>query len=355
MNDLLAYGPLINTNLESWLRAKEQTMSPTMPLAIDFLDRLRVFATGGKVLRGCTLCFSYAMCSNGQPPIKAVIQAAMALELTHSALLMHDDVMDEDAVRRGQPSLHRQYQTVAQEQDLARAGHFGESMAICSGDAAFFLAFELLSEALRELKPQATRTINRLFTQEFASVSAGQMQDMYLEASRTMPTRQAIYDMMLAKTAAYTLALPLAIGALFAHQSSVTVQTLQSIGLHAGTIFQIRDDELGSLGTRAKLGKPVGADIRKGKKTLLAYYLFKRCTPKDRTRLMEIFGNPKASAKDIATFQELARHYTIPEVLNREVSRLHSRASAQIARLTVTNQAKIELENLVRFCADRQA
>jgi geranylgeranyl diphosphate synthase type I len=351
MKQILAYGPQLSAKLDQFINDRERVIGRDIIWGADFLSRLRPFATGGKLLRGSVVCFSYAMFS-GQAPSAAAFKAAMALELAHSALLIHDDVMDQDALRRGQPSLHRQYQSLAAEQGLPDAARLGENLALCGGDAAFFLGLELLGEMAVE--PLVASTVIGLFARGLMTVCAGQMQDVYLESSPTMPTKRAIHDMMRAKTAYYTLALPLAMGAALAAQPPATIRCLQAIGAAAGTIFQIRDDELGLLGTAAKLGKPVGADIRKGKKTLLYYHLLKRSKPQDRVRLRAIFGNPAASPRDIAFVQTAAREYDIPALLNREIAILQASALARISSLDVPAAAKTELKSLVTFCASRQ-
>lgn len=351
MKQILGYGPTLRSGLQSFIRSKQDSSGIYEPWGRDFLERLERFATTGKLLRGSVLCLSYERLS-GQVPDEAVTNAAMALELTHSALLIHDDVMDGDNRRRGKPSMHSQYQLAAQEKQLPAAGRFGINMALCAGDAAIFLAFELLS------KSQAAHPGNAsfgLFVDQLLSTCMGQMQDIYLEARPEMPSKKEIDDLMRTKTAAYTLALPLAMGGALASQPPSTLRQLQRIGITAGTIFQIRDDELGVTGNPKQTGKPVGADIKEGKKTLVHYYLLKRCAPTERTRLKMIFGNPHTSAADIAYVQKLMPKRGVPAQLDKEVKRLEVRAAADIDKLSVPGRFKSELKSLVRFCSSRSS
>lgn len=352
MKAILAYRPALSSAIGSFIEGKASSVDPSITWNADFLGRLRPFATTGKLLRGCLVCFSYAAFS-GKRPSKAVLRAAMALELAHSALLVHDDVMDKDELRRGQPSMHYQYQSLATRRGLAGASGFGENIAVCGGDMALFLAFELLAEAKAE--PAISKRLNLLFARELAKVCGGQMQDIYLEASPAMPAKRTIYGLMRAKTAGYSLGLPLAMGAMLAGQAPATIRQLQAIGAAAGTIFQIRDDELGTMGTAAALGKPIGSDIKKGKKTLLYYHLFKRCDAADTARLKKVFGNAKASLQDISYVQAIIKRYGIPALLNQEVGRLQAEAFARIKGLALNSQAETSLKGLVVFCATRQA
>jgi geranylgeranyl diphosphate synthase type I len=349
MKQILGYGPVIRPKLEAFIRAKKSSASPLTPWRTDLLNRLLPFATTGKLLRASLVCFSYEAFSD-QKVNDSVINAAMALELTHSALLIHDDIMDNDDLRRGQPSLHRQYQSLATSEKLANADHFGTSMAICAADAALFLAFELLASSQAAPRMQ---TAKQIFVDQLVITCAGQMQDLYLEARPDMPSKKAIYELMQTKTASYTLSLPMAVGAALAGQTGSTIKKLQDIGTNAGIIFQIRDDELGVMGRAEKIGKPVGSDITEGKKTLLYYYLLKSCGIAEHNKAKAIFGNPKATPEDIAYIQKLVRHHKIPQLLNNEVSHLEKAAIKQIDGLDVSDKNKTEFKELVRFCGNR--
>lgn len=350
MKPVLAYGPSLRTEIDAFIQAKQTSLTSDKSWGSDFLDRLRPFATTGKLLRGSLVCYSYKTFSQ-QPPNEAVTNAAMALELTHSGLLIHDDIMDADELRRGQPSLHRQYQTAGEKTKLIDAPQFGINMAICGGDIAFFLAFELLGSS--RITPKIQAKVHQLFTDQLVNTCIGQMQDVYFEARMTMPSKSAIYGIMRAKTAAYTLALPLAMGAALADQPVSVLRRLEAIGTAIGTIFQIRDDELGVMGDQRVTGKPVGADIREGKKTLLHYYLMKHCAAKERLELKKIFGNPAATPANIAYVQKLVKQHAIVAKLDDEINRLAATANQHITKLSLSDQAKAELNDLVTFCGNR--
>ncbi len=345
MKRILAYGPVLNSEIRAFIAAKKSETVPADSWQTDFLRRLSPYATAGKLLRGSLVCYSYEAFGR-QKPDQPVIKAAMALELIHSALLIHDDVMDNDDFRRGKPSLHCQYQAVGRNRGLSDVNRFGANMAICGADMCLFMAFGLLAEA-----PGAA---NKLFTDMLSEVCDGQMQDIYLQAQTAVPSRQSIYSLMKAKTASYSLSLPLAAGAAMAGQSPITLRKLQRIGTAAGLIFQIRDDELGVMGNTAKTGKPVGADIREGKKTLIYYYLMKTCDKIERHQLKTVFGNPEVSQDDIAAIQKLIKQRRIPQLLNTEVRRLENRALKILTTLGLSHQAEAELKSLIDFCAKRQ-
>lgn len=344
MREILKYSPVIKDAMETYLNSRQVVANQDILWEKDFLKRLQPFSTSGKLLRGSLVCFSYEAFS-GQAPDDTVINTAVAVELTHSALLIHDDVMDGDELRRGRPAMHRQYQTLAEQARLASPPRIGANLAIGSGDATLFMAFDLLPPV---------PAVRRLYIDQLIKTCTGQMQDIFLEASPTMPTKREIMRLMQAKTAAYTAALPLMLGAALAGQPKTTLRQLQRLGSAAGTIYQIRDDELGALGDSAKTGKPVGADIREGKKTLLYYYLMQHATAEERQKLQRIFGNPDCSRTDISYAQQLFKSYRIAELLDQEVAKLEKQSVAAIKSLPLSDISKNILQSLVIFCADRQ-
>ena len=349
MKQIMNHGPAIHKTLQAFIREKKSEAGNNTLWANDFFTRLAPYATTGKLLRGCLVCFGYEAFS-GQPADKneAVMNAALAIELTHSALLMHDDIMDGDELRRGQPAMHRQYQTMGEGKGWHHPERFGVNMGICAGDATLFLAYGFLAQ------PGMNNRARQLFADHLAQTCFGQMQDIASEASPDTPTKRDIYKLMRAKTATYTLSLPLAMGAALAGQPWQTLRNLQAIGDTAGTIFQIRDDELGVVGDTSKTGKPVGADIREGKKTLIYYYLMKSCGADERQRLRAIFGNPNCMDDDIQYVQQSIKRHRIPELLNQDIATLQKRALTALKQLDVPATAKTELRSLVTFCATRQ-
>lgn len=350
MRRILTYGEKLRPQLQNLLETAAHAKTASA-WERDFLGRMVPFVSGGKQLRGGLLCCAYEIFS-GQPADEQILQVAMALELTHSALLIHDDIMDRDRLRRGQPSLHWQYQRWAEGRQMTDSEQFGLSLAMCGGDALCFLAFELLGTV--QAKPTVYRELQRSFAHCLTRTCYGQMQDVFFDTLTTLPTKSAIYELMKTKTAAYTLSLPLAMGAILAGQKDGVVKRLETVGYRAGIIYQIRDDELGVLGEESAIGKPVGSDIREGKKTLLYYYLMKQSPAIERRRLQALFGKRSPSADDLAYIQQLVHEYGVLQCLEREVERLTTRAAHGIKQLHLEEAATQELNELLRFCATRQ-
>ncbi|MFT3772191.1 MAG: mevalonate kinase [Minicystis sp.] len=208
---------------------------------------------GGKRYRAALLVAAYAGVAP-EAPIEPAYQAGIALELLQSYLLMQDDWMDGDRTRRGGPAVH-----AALEARMGDA-HRGASFAILTSDYTWGLSLRTLSDiALPASRVLATvQTFSRLH----ADVVVGQQLDMLGNA----PDVDVVHDL---KTGAYTVRGPLVLGATLAGADATTLEALDRFAKPVGVAFQLRDDLLGTFGTAEETGKPVGNDLRAGKRTAI--------------------------------------------------------------------------------------
>ncbi len=345
MDDILRYQQLVVNDLEQYF-GEQAILNPGNYWHADMLTRLEEFTVSGKLLRGSLLCFSQDIFGGTQA--NAARHGAVALELIHSALLIHDDIIDRDSLRRGRPSMQRQYQELGEPADTV---HFGESMAICVADAAIFLGLEHLGKV--DIPGAGREKLISLVSRVFTTVCVGQMLDINLGSVDTLPKKKDIVTIMEQKTAAYSLALPLAAGAIIAGRPDAVIKKLMELGMLLGIIFQIRDDELGIFGASSKTGKLAGSDIREGKKTLLQYYLLGRASGTERKRLLRIFGNQQASPADIDSVRQAMLSLQVPEAVQRDVTTWSNRATRFIDKLPLSLRHKADLHELLSFCAKR--
>ena len=214
------------------------------------------------------------------------------LEIIHNFTLVHDDVMDEDPMRRGRPTVHVLYDVPT---------------AIIAGDALFALAFKVLAttpvdgERLRRLLESVSDTIYL--------VAEGQQMDIDFE-SRTDVTVEEYMEMVEKKTAVL-FACAAEGGAIIGGGTEDQIQDMYEYARLSGIGFQIWDDVLGLIADEKVLGKPVGSDIRNGKRTLIAVHALEKLGAKgkkEHAQELKAFGNPKATdaqvKKVIALFQE---------------------------------------------------
>lgn len=228
----------------------------------DFRRRLAQFACRGKLIRGSLVGVGSQIF--GREPDAAVFRVAAAMELVQSFLLIHDDIMDEDEVRRGEPTVFAQYRDLAAEEHYRSARRFGESMAICAGDVSMLLAFEGIVST--QLSVEMRLKIMQLLASEIAAVGIAQMADVANGHAPSDLTEDQILSVYRYKTGRYTFSLPLSLGALLTGADHAAIDAVASWGEIQGVIFQIRDDELGIM--QDDPGKPVGTDIASDKKTI---------------------------------------------------------------------------------------
>jgi geranylgeranyl pyrophosphate synthase len=321
--------------------------------------RLATFASRGKMVRGGLVVLGWRMCGGGTAeraaavPRREVLRTAAALELLHSALLVHDDIMDGDRLRRGEPTVHARYEAEARKARAADPARVGMALGVAAGDLAIFAA--LAEIAFLEVGPGLRTGLSQRVGRELALVAAGQLEDVALGADRHWPSRAAVLAVYTYKTARYTFSLPLACGALLAGASPATVVRLERFGELLGTVFQVLDDDLGMFGTEEETGKPIGADIREGKKTLLAREILHRAGPADRRRLAPLFGKTDLSRRDAQTVREAAERLGARQAVLDAAARLAKRAERSVAALRVTAEYRQVLRELCAASLRRRA
>lgn len=298
----------ISTELERELALREESFGAIHRLGTDASSRISRFAVGGKMVRGGLVCVGTLLARADVP--ETAFRAAVAVELLHSALLVHDDIMDRDALRRGTPSIHQQYAEMGRVDEVNEPDHIGESLAVCLGDVAFFVAFEILSNL--DVPEHLRNHIVGLAARELQFVGVAQMADVYRGALRfdsnsdsTGSRSNDALRVYLYKTGRYTFSLPLMIGSLLAASDDGLLSSIQELGESIGILYQIKDDEIGLFGDSEETGKPTGSDIREGKKTIFITELLSRANDTDLSRFDSVFGNQEATGDDIAWVLEL--------------------------------------------------
>jgi geranylgeranyl diphosphate synthase type I len=244
------------------LAAAGPDLEPVGQAAHDF-----VFA-GGKRIRPLFAYWGWrCVHADGADDEDALIEAAASLELLHAAALVHDDLIDDSATRRGQPAAHSRFAA------LHREGHFpgsdlsfGTASAILLGDLLLSWSGAMLSSAdLPRLQAAAAREILDTMS---AEMMAGQYLDV-LEQARGRHSVQSALRVARFKSSKYTVERPLQLGATAAGANNEVLRSLSDFGVPLGEAFQLRDDVLGVFGDPSVIGKPAGDDLREGKRTVL--------------------------------------------------------------------------------------
>jgi geranylgeranyl diphosphate synthase type I len=343
------YKQKISIFLEDFFSEKQEKLSLINTWGRDVSEKLVPFITQGKLLRGSLVLFVYETYA-GEISEDA-LRVAAAIELLHSSLLIHDDIMDNDSIRRGQSTVFAQYQMLAEEKKFPNAVHFGQSMGICSGDIGFFFAFQLLSTITNTLIQQS---LLHLCTQEMITVGLAQMQDVYFGYTKDLVAEKDIEKVYVTKTGRYTFSLPMMMGGLLAQQNETTIQKLEKLGENLGLIFQLKDDELSLFGNEEVTGKPEGSDIRENKKTVYRLYLFDKASADEKEKLEDIFGKSAITTDELLYVRQLIKTLDIQKMIDKKIQQLKIQAQSSITTLALPETATEYLLQLVTYISERK-
>ena len=343
---------LVESRLDELLSAETSRWSAVDPeLAVPLSDLRSSVLSGGKRLRAA-FCYWAFVGSGGDASDPAVVGAAAALEMLHSAALVHDDIIDSSERRRGAPTVHvanaARHERVGWKGD---SGHFGEGVAILVGVLALVYGDRLLAGA----PPAALGVYDEMrlevnFGQYLDVVGAADSAGLAGEAGASRARRICRF-----KTAKYTVERPLHLGSALADPVGFASAEgpLSAFGLPLGEAFQLRDDLLGVFGDPAITGKPVGGDLREGKPTLLASITLSRATGPAQEAFRSRFGAPDLDPAGVAVLQEIIEETGARRDLELEVDRLVSQAGAALATLPLSAGAVGPLGELASYVAGR--
>lgn len=264
----------------------------------------QITLSGGKRLRPA--CMFYGYLAGGGTEEEKLLETAVAIELMHTFLLIHDDIIDRDGLRHGEQTLHRRYAEIGQKAFPERdCEHFGNSVALIVGDFLFALGNDIIFRAPfpKELIFDALSRLQSIISYTVI----GQARDIYMEYSREA-TEGEILKMYRNKTARYTMEGPIRMGLALAGAPEELALRFDRYALPLGIAFQIQDDILGIFGSEAKLGKPVGSDIQEGKLTLLVAYALEQGNAEEQQELRQILElGDRMSLSDVERFREIIR------------------------------------------------
>lgn len=266
----------------------------------------------GKRLRPAVLMWS---CGAVGGDMELSVPAAAAVEMFHTWTLVHDDVIDRDDMRRGGPTIHKMGESIAADEmgyPAQAASEYGKNLAILAGDCQHGWTVSMLCECATKMNVPADvvlAVIQNLETFVVNTLLEGELMDVKFEECRIEDlTEKDIIGMLWMKTGAlYEFAARA--GAMIGLSSSDTshpkVEALAGFASSCGTAFQLQDDILGLTASEEKLGKPVGSDIREGKKTLPVFFAVRDGSSSDRDELLSIVGDEKATDTQVKRATEI--------------------------------------------------
>ncbi|MDI1495556.1 MAG: Geranylgeranyl diphosphate synthase [Cenarchaeum symbiont of Oopsacas minuta] len=289
-----------------------------------------MISNGGKRLRPYMTVKSCMMLGG---KMSDAMPAALAIEMVHNFTLVHDDIMDNDEMRHGIPTVHKKY---------------GLPVAILAGDVLFSKAFEIVT--LPKI-PHISFKLSERLAKACTNVCEGQMLDIDMAKTRKIPSRSQYIDMIRKKTSALFDA-ACAMGAISAKADQKDITKLGSFGNSLGIAFQITDDIIGAMGDSSVTKKPVGNDIREGKKSLPILIALEKSNSTERKTITKCFGN-KHSTKSELTAAVLAMRKSNAEKESRSIAQKYAR-SATRSLSEYSGSSKKELASLLDFILKRE-
>ena len=301
----------------------EAIFSSSVPSLL--LDQVRdLTLRAGKRFRGVLVICGAALFDERANENPDVLDAAAALELLHTYFLIHDDIMDEDDMRRGGPSVHAALAQRTGDEKL------GRDLAILCGDLACALHEQLLA-ALSASGPRGVLA-TRFFSQMHLDVIHGQALDILGDTDAE--------EVASRKTASYTTVGPLTIGASLSGATQEQLVLLAGMSRPLGVAFQLRDDLLGVFGKPEVTGKSVGNDLRKGKRTYLIQVALAQAGRLDRLAVEAVLGDATASDMAISRAVEALTASGARRACEDRIDRLVEQSLDALADLTCLDGGK---------------
>jgi geranylgeranyl diphosphate synthase type I len=343
--ELYRYLPALEAELRSSY-ARERKTAPATVRA--YLDVNREFTLrGGKRFRAVLVLAGYHLATRGSP--RPALRTAAALEHFQSWMLIHDDIIDHSEERRGGPTVHRSL-AAAHRKDRREGSseEYGMGIAITLGDLEEpFTVDAILSTSA---PPAARLAALAEYVRMTRLTAYGQLLDIRNGTlDPTSVTEEDVLNVHRLKSAMYTVACPLKIGATLGGMSRTGLSDLEVIGTDLGIAFQLRDDVLGAGFDADESGKSSN-DLPEGKRTLLVIRAWTAASEADRTRLTRVLGNANATPEDVERARDVIRATGSLAYSEQRIDELTRRA---LARLDRSRSMGRRAKPLIREIADR--
>ena len=304
----------------------------------------------GKGIRGALVVLGYML--GGGIDLEQIYKASTFIEIFHSGILVQDDFMDCDPLRRGLSTMHKIFEDVGKKLGVKTTpSHYGNSIAVDVGDISFYLSWQVLLNS--GFSDDLLIKAGRFYSKYVIRLVHGQSLDITYTGLENA-TEEAILNVLWTKSGEYTSLLPLIVGYTLAGGNDATV--LEAINSYAkcfGWAFQIQDDYLGLFGDEKVLGKPIGSDIREGKNTLFVLQLRKNGSPSILKFLNGVLGNKNISQKDVFEMRRTLRESGALDVVLQQGWDYVVEGKKYIFKMTNDKRIQETLKSLLIYMMER--
>lgn len=313
--------------------AQELQTIPYGRYPAELYDPIRyIMGLGGKRMRPLLTLLATHLFTNDW---RTAVRPALAVEVFHNFTLMHDDIMDQAPLRRGQPTVHEKW---------------NHNIAILSGDVMLVNAYKLLLDVETDkLRPVLDR-----FSVTAAEVCEGQQMDMNFETR--WDVAEAEYIEMIRLKTSVLLGYALELGGLIAGADVPTTRLLYEAGVNIGIGFQLKDDLLDVYGDPAKFGKQIGGDIMANKKTFLLIEALEQATGSLKAELTDWVTRLDADKTEkVRAVTAIYDQLGIRQITDERINTYFARGFANFDQIRADAVRKDVLIQFVKQLADRES
>lgn len=329
-----AFSARVEELLDTFLEEQRAILAEISPAAVELVSAIKDLTRGGKRLRPMFAFWGF-LGAGGDPDSQQIVRAGAALELFQAAALIHDDLIDRSDTRRGQPSIHRRFESLHRAEGWhLDARRFGEAASVLAGDLCLSLSEQLFS-TISPAVPGARAIFDTMRTQ----VMAGQYLDVLEEsAGPSYGPAQAVArarTIVRYKSAKYSAENPVLLGGALAGAGSDLLEAYSRFALPMGEAFQLRDDVLGVFGDPGVTGKPAGDDLREGKRTEIIAHALTLATDVEQEFIQQRLGAQDLSNAEVDTMRQLLESCGALSATEDSISTLTTRCLAALELLPV--------------------
>jgi len=295
----------------------------------------------GKRVRPALFIIAYLGFAKKAAP--GLYRSAISIELLHDFMLVHDDIIDKSDTRRGKPSMHRTFSRIL-------SGHHnlkfsGEDLAIVAGDVLYAMALHVFL-SIKEKPAHKEEALKKIMKAALYTGSGEFLELVNGLKNMERLTKEDIYKVYDLKTANYTFASPLAVGATLAGAPQEEINKLFRYGIYLGRAFQIKDDLIGLFEEEKKIGKPNLTDIQEAKKTILVWYAYKNSGRADKKRILKIFSSRNVVRADLTVMRRIVKDSGAYDHAKGEINALINKAETLIYSSKVRPRSRKFLADL---------
>ena len=296
-------------------------------------DYFKELNSGGKDIRGVLVTLGYNLVKEESD---YSIPLALAYEIFQTAILVHDDIIDQDDIRRGKETIHKK------NRDVYEDSHVGDSIAICMGDYGLYSANKVISDAYS--KDINLGKVLSYFNTTVLNTIKGELLDVILPVQskrkevKGKELDDSIYNIYRLKTAHYTIIGPLCVGLILGGAEDSILKEITEFGEKVGIAFQIQDDLLGIYSNET--GKVKGSDIREFKQTILYSHIL---NTEYKDALLEIYGKEDISENTIEQVQEFFKKAGSYDYATNKMNALYDESLEILNQISWISEDKKEL------------